>query len=329
MKKSILLLIFICFSIDSYSQIVKGTVLDKDNKKPVTHASIYISGTMVGTNSDDNGLFKLDVSKYLSMPLSISALGYDQVTLAGFSSEEPVVVYMTPKVFELKDVVISGKSLIKARKANLKIFRSCFLGTTPNGLLSNILNEEDIHFKYDESDTVRAYSSKPIIIENKGLGYIVSFFLDEFEYDRRNNCWFFLGNILFNEDLNIDESLKKRYEKRRRNAFLGSKMQFLRALWNNELDSTGFQVSDIKGKNLAYKDIVIIDDDDAKFLWYPEMLVIYYRNSEPAGSIIFKEEKVYFDQSGYFDALNIIWGGKMSRQLIGDWLPYEYILPVE
>jgi hypothetical protein len=329
MKRSILLLIFICCNLNSFNQIVKGTVFDLNNKEPIYHASIYFNGTMTGTNSDENGFFRLDISKHPAMPLSVSALGYDQVTLSGFSLKEPLVVYLSPRVFELKDVVISDKSLVKVRKENMKIFRSCFLGTTSNGLLSDILNGEDIHFIYDMSDTLKAYSIEPIIIENRGLGYTVTFFLDAFEYDRKNESWYFLGNILFSEDLNIDEYLRNRYDRRRRASFMGSKMQFFRALWNDELDSAGFQVNDINGKELTYKDIVIEYDDSTKYLWYPEMLYIYYRNSAPASSINFKEEEVYFDQSGYFDALSILWGGEMSRQLIGDWLPYEYVLPVK
>lgn len=329
MKKSMLLLIFISFTTDSYNQIVKGTVFDKDNKKPVIHASIYFNGTMVGTNTDENGYFILDVSKYPSMPLSVSALGYELVTLSDYSRDKQFVVYLTPKVFELKDVVVSDESLVKKRKANMKVFRSCFLGTTSNGLLSEILNEKEIHFIYDESDAIKAYSSEPLIIENRGLGYKVTFFLEEFEYDRKKDSWFFLGNILFNEDLNIEESLHERYERRRRIAFKGSKMHFFRTLWNTQLDSSGFQITDTKGKILTCEDIVIEADSVNKFLYYPEMLNIYYQTPEQSSFIDFKQDQVYFDKSGFFDALGIIWGGVMARQLIGDWLPYEYSLPEE
>jgi hypothetical protein len=108
---------------------------------------------------------------------------------------------------------------------------------------------------------------------------------------------------------------------------MGSKMQFLRALWNNELDSTGFEVKDTNGKALNYEDIVIEEDADTKYLWYPEMLFINYRFSLEPSRIDFKQNPVYFEKSGFFDALNIIWGGQMAKQLIGDWLPYEYIFP--
>lgn len=326
MKKSIIVFISVLFFLNANGQIIKGNVYDLTDKKPINHASIYFNGTMVGTISDEKGFFKLDVSKYPSMPLSVSALGYDAVTLKGYSSEKPVEIYMTPKIFELKDVVISDKSLAKARKANMSIFRSCFLGKTPNGMLSDILNEEDIHFSYDEGDTLKAYSTRPLIIENRGLGYVVTFFLDEFEYYRRNEGWFFLGTILFNEEINMEESLRKRYEKRRRNAFMGSKMQFFRVLWKNELDSAGFQVKDTSGKILNYSDIVIEDDGIIKYLWYPEILFIHYRTDQSPSSIEFRQDEVFFEESGFFDALGIVWGGQMAKQLIGDWLPYEYTI---
>jgi hypothetical protein len=329
MKKSIVLLIFLCCTLNAFNQVITGSVCDVKDKKPIPFAYIYISGTMVVTNSDQNGYFKLDISKYPALPLTISGLGYNQVILNDFSKFKPVTIFLTPKIFELSEVVVSDKSLARARNANLKLFRSSFLGKTPNGLLSTILNENDIHFIYDKSDTVKAYSSAPLIIENRGLGYIVTFFLDEFEYDSRNKSWFFLGNILFNEDMNMEESLKQRYERRRRNAFMGSKMHFFRALWKNELESAGFQVRDNSGNSLNQKDFVIEGDSVIKYLWYPEKLLIYYRTDQPPSSIDFKQDEVLFEKSGFYDALGIIWGGQMSKQLIGDWLPYEYSTPEE
>jgi hypothetical protein len=281
----------------------------------------------VGTNSGQDGSFRLDISKYPSMPLSISALGYNIVTLTGFSHNKPVSVYMTPKVFELKDVVVSDQSLVKVRKGYMKLFRSTFLGTTPNGSLSTISNEDDIHFIYDKSDTIKAYAVEPLKIENKGLGYTITFFLDEFEYDRRNDGFFFVGNIFFNEDLNTDESLKQRYEWRRKSAFKGSKMHFLRALWSNELSLNGFWIEDIRGKPIKYEDMITEDEDGNKYLWYQEKLIIYYLKSEPSGFIIFKKDKVYFEKSGFFDAMNLIWGGEIAKKRIADWLPYEYTIP--
>jgi len=329
MKKSVLLVVFLTFSSYVFCQVIKGTVSDVMDKKPVQFAYVYIGGTMVGTNTDSDGFFKLDISNYPGIPLTISAIGYYQFTLKDYPKSEPVKVFMTPKVVELQEVVVSDKSLARTRKANLKLFRSAFLGSTVNGSLSVISNEDDIHFIYDGSDTLKAYSVEPLRIENRGLGYIVTYFLEEFEYDRKSNSFYFLGNILFDEDLGTDELVRQKIERRRESSYKGSRMHLIRELWNNHLDSTGFQLEDRNGKRVRYIDIVEDDDGTNKYFWYPEKLTVYYRLSEPEGFIYFKDEPVYFDKSGYFDPMNIIWGGNISNQRIGDWLPYEYTLPKE
>ena len=191
MRRFVLVLLFVNFTLVAYNQIIRGNILSLTDNKPIHFASIYFNGTFVGTHSDQNGYFELDVTKYKSMSLTISALGYYSVTLADFLSDKPVLVHMNPKVFELKEVIISGRTLSKTRKGNLILFREAFLGTTVNASHCKILNEEDIQFYDLESDTLRAYSAGPIQIENSALGYKVTYFLDEFELDKKTKDFFF------------------------------------------------------------------------------------------------------------------------------------------
>ena len=72
----------------------------------------------------------------------------------------------------MNDVVINGKSLARERERNLNLFREAFLGTTANAEECEIINENDITFNYDsDRDTLKAFASKPIIINNMALGY--------------------------------------------------------------------------------------------------------------------------------------------------------------
>jgi hypothetical protein len=102
-------------------------------------------------------------------------------------------------------------------------------------------------------------------------------------------------------------------------------MHFFRFLWNNCLDSAGYQITDSHGNRLKYEDIITDEDGTFKYIWYPEELIIFYQTSVPAGIIYFKEDPLFFDKSGFFDPLNVTWGGSISDQRIGDWLPYEYV----
>ncbi|HUX97404.1 MAG TPA: carboxypeptidase-like regulatory domain-containing protein [Bacteroidales bacterium] len=327
MKRSLACFLFIIISLNAYNQVIGGTVLNNKDKKPIEGASVFFNGTFIGAYTDQEGHFKLDVSKNKNMPLTVSAMGFYSVSLTQFSSGKPIFVYMVPRVFELSEVVISDKDLSKIRKRNLRIFKDEFLGTTFNAVQSKIINEEDIKFVYNlKSDTVMAYSSNPIIVENNALGYKITYFLDEFEYDKRRRLTFFAGNILFNEDLTLSDEQKRNFEKKRELAYNGSRMHFFRALWADDLDSSGFMVRNNSGKLLSYSDLVTEEDSSLKYFHYDSDLIIYYKSAESSGEISFIEDEVYFDQNGYFNPRGIQWSGLISDFRIADWLPYEYAL---
>ena len=327
MKRSLTCLLFIIISLNAYDQVIDGTVFSNKDKKPVEGASVFFNGTFIGTYTDREGHFKLDISKAINMPLTVSAMGFYSVSLTQVSSSKPIVVYMVPRVFELSEVVISDKDLSRVRKRNLRVFKDEFLGTTSNAYQSRITNEVDIKFDYGlKSDIVTAYSLNPIVIENNALGYKITYFLDEFEYDRGRRVTFFAGNILFNEDLTMPEEKKQNFDKKRELAYNGSRMHFFRALWADELDSEGFKVRDSSGKLLGYTDMVTEADSLLKYFHYGGDLKIYYKSPDPSGEISFNEDEVYFDRNGYFNPRGIQWSGPISDFRIADWLPYEYAL---
>jgi hypothetical protein len=328
MRKFVLLILSLNFYLAGYNQIIKGTTLDQATKSKIPFAYVYFNGTFVGTSADENGYFELDITKNSAMPLTISAVGYYSVSLTGLSAEKPVVVYLKPKVYEVSDVVINGKSLVKRRKTNLSIFRSAFLGSTPNARNCEITNESDITFNYDnDRDTLKVFASKPIVINNKALGYKITYFLDEFElYRRENNSFYFTGNIIFNEDLTSDVTKKQFFESNREQSYYGSRMHFFRVLWEGKLDFSAFKIKDQNNTTLTYKDIVFKENSISKYIKYPKKLGICYDEPTPSSYISFPEGDIYFEQNGYFDPLLIEWEGLMAEKRIADWLPYEYSL---
>jgi hypothetical protein len=230
----------------------------------------------------------------------------------------------------MNEVVISSKSLVRRRKANMNLFRNLFLGTTYIARNCKISNENDITFNYDsDTDTLKAFASKPILISNSALGYKITYYLDKFEYCKKDRSMFFAGNMIFNEDLETNETQEHLYKETRNEAYRGSRMHFFRALWADDLKSAGFKVKNSSGRNLSYKDIVEVTPGDSlnkntKFLKYSETLTILY--STRLSWIVFLKEKVYFDKDGYFDqsGRGISWEGEMMNQRVGDMLPYSF-----
>lgn len=329
MKRIILLLILsIIVEFTAKCQVISGTIIDKSNGNAITNAIVYFNGTFASTQSDQHGHFKLDISNYSLMPLIISALGYSSITLTTYSTNKELLIYLTPKVFELKEFVVSAKLDTKARKANLKLLRKQFLGNTSNALKCEIINEDDISFSYDTAHkTLKAFSSKPILIDNKALGYKISYFLDRFEYCKTNNSLLITGNYIFQEDKPKNKNQYNTFERKRKTAYLGSRMHFFRALWANNLAPEGFVIkNELDYESLVYSTDSCNTANHSKFLKNnPDIYITSPFNSGWGSSFVkILKDSVSFDKNGYFDPFGISWEGEMAKQRIADLLPFEY-----
>ena len=321
-----LLLFILCSSLFlvAKSQVITGTVLDKTSNQPIGYVSLYFTGTFIGTTTDKNGKFELDVTKNKDMPLTISAIGYYSTNITDFLSDKPVEIYLEPKVYELGEIVVKSKSLANRRKANLLTFREVFLGSTENARNCYITNENDITFNYNsDNDTLRAFASKPLEIDNRSLGYKILYYLNKFMYDRNNRVFIIRGDMIFKEDLSIGSKNREAFERRRKNAYLGSRIHFFRTLWQNQLNSSSFIVKSSSDQKLNYNDIVITSGNK-KYLRYFEPLKIGYHSTETTGRLVFLSTLVFFDATGYYDQTAIQWEGIMAEKRIADGLPYEY-----
>jgi hypothetical protein len=333
--RKILLMLFICASCSGiHAQMIKGSISDKSTGKAIPYATIYFSGTTIGTASDEQGYFELKLPKDLTKPLTISSVGYYSLTMNSYLMDEPIFVQLQPKTYELKEVVISAKESENIRKANFPIFRSEFLGNNWNAQRCKIMNEEDILLSYDdENQILKAFSDHPVQIHNEVLGYKMIYFLDHFEFCTANDSLILTGNYIFSQDTAADSRQQIEFDRRRGMAYLGSRMHFFRSLWDNQLNESGFTVRDSRGAKLSYNEIVVEDSIDAempqKYLHYREALYVYYKKTSSKTRMTLQNEYVFFDRSGFFDPLGIVWQGDLGQQRISVLLPFEYILPDE
>ena len=92
------LFFFISFSLTAQ---IRGVVKDSISGEPIPYVNIWVENETIGTTSETNGSFSLDIKE--EKLLVFSALGYE-VKKASSKSE---VILLKPKVFELNEVVIS------------------------------------------------------------------------------------------------------------------------------------------------------------------------------------------------------------------------------
>lgn len=311
-------------------KIIKGTVRDIITKNPIKGAYIYTDRTFSGTISDTNGNFEFDNTTFSSMPLTISSSGYYSVTLSDLSVVDSVEAYLVPKdlITDKQEVVSEADRRI--RKENMEIFSGSLLGVTINAHNCEILNGNDIIFKgTSDSDTLETISFVPLLISNKSLGYNIIYFLDDFQYIKITNSFFLNGKGYFREEFS-DKNIPY-YEKRRKMSYLGSKMQFVRSLWEDSLVSTGFVVQDSSGSDVDINHLIIQMDNfgtgtHLKYLRNTNKLSVIYLPDSRKSSFAIPKEYVGFDKSGFIEQSNILWEGHFSSEGLADWLPYDYSL---
>ena len=324
MKQVCLGFLLLSFSQVLSGQILHGRVLDAETQEPIPLASVFFDGTFAGTSTDEQGNFKLDVSKYFSRSLKISAMGYSPYSLENLDPGKSYSILLARDLYEIEELTVVGNVIAKKRKAYMRIFRNEFIGLTTNARRCYIMNEEDITFNYNsDQDTLRAHALKPLEIHNDALGYHLEYHLESFEFVKETQKVSYQGSIVFTFDLAWEGYRSNVFKRRRRYAYTGSCKEFIRTLWQNSLKSSGYSIRNYyTGEALKYKDVVTQDSLGKKYLKYPGNLDIHYYNY--ISRISFLKEEAFFDQDGFFDPAAIMWSGKMAAQRIADFLPYEY-----
>jgi hypothetical protein len=327
MKKTVLIIILIITCLPNYSQVINGCVSDEITKHPLSNVNVFFNATTIGTITDRYGNFKLTIHENRKLPIAISAIGYNSVLLSEYSAADTILIFLTPKVYELGEVKVYSKRTFKERIARnhyLNMFCKQFLGETLNATKCEILNDSDLVFKYfKDEDILRAYSQKPLIINNEALGYKIIYFLDT--YSESYDALTYIGNYIFIEDSTLNERDRIKVEQRRKSAYLGSRMHFFRALWENNLDSAGYIIKDLTNKKIS-QDSLVVQIDGSKFLVNKGLILVSYYSKMYGTSIELLHDYVYFDKSGFFDPYGINWTGEMIRQRIADLLPFDYVL---
>jgi len=327
------------------AQIITGYVTDENTGTAISDALVCFDGTMYGTRTNRNGYFNLDISSYKSRPVSVCSAGYYTVSFDIETPGKPVQILLKSKTFTFK----ATDSLItkaETRQECIKLFRGTFLGKTRNALDCEILNEANLNFVIRDSVTLTAFTSEPLQINNKSLGYQIIYYLDQFELTLKEETFSFSGTVFFKEDMSVEESNRKKFIKKREQAYLKSRMCFFRSLWADALEKDGYIVKSALNEDLTYNQIVLDKGIYGKFMKDYNRNPVSGNEDIPSIYIVFREKEatfdswgrldrsciteisvndnVYFDSTGYFDPAPISWRGKLATQRMADLLPLEY-----
>lgn len=236
---------FLLLFFDATAQrTIKGRVVNDVTGVPIAGSSVFISSTSKGTVTDNAGNFELNDIPSGKHDLVISCIGYE-TNVYTFSGEQlplKLKVELTVKVKELQNVTIEQYEEGGWERWG-KTFMDYFVGTSENATLCKIKNEKAIRFRYyKKSNRLQAYADKPILLENKALGYMVHYQLEEFEINFREQSFIYLGYTYFEEMTNLRKGLQNRWKMNRDIAYKGSIPHFMKSLYDNKLQENGFDV---------------------------------------------------------------------------------------
>jgi len=93
------------------SRLVTGTVLNQ-NMEPLIGASIFIKGTDIGTATDSEGIFSLQVTADTSIILVVSYIGYATREIEVYQESE-IIITLTESISQLEELIVVGYGIQK------------------------------------------------------------------------------------------------------------------------------------------------------------------------------------------------------------------------
>lgn len=216
-------------------QSIFGQVTDAKTNIPLERANIFFARSTMGTTTDKSGYFIIQNVPSGKFEIVVSMIGYEiqkKIVIVPFQSQDSFYFKLVPKAIELPEVIVSVKDLRK-RKRNLDIFTEHLIGTTWNGSQTKIVNPEVLIFSNTKwhvlrPRAMRAIATEPLIIENRGLGYKITYVLEYFEITDKHTR--FAGIPKFDElEPDFPEELFE-WKKNRLKAYEGSLRHFLKVM---------------------------------------------------------------------------------------------------
>jgi len=247
-----LVFFIILLPLSCFAQLtISGKVFNRDDKKPVANASVFLSNSSIGNKTADDGTFKLNNAKPGKYDLVVSIIGFETYRQAIVVNDVNIAlpdIEIIPQAILLKEVNIHLVTDAN-RERYLEWFKEEFLGTSELAGECKVVNPEILDLDYDEKTNVLKASSQAFLeIENGALGYKLKYLLTDFSLDNGPSAKYHLnyeGSVLF-EQMKGTPSEEKRWKKRRLEVYEGSEMHFLRSALDNRIDQEGFRALLIK-----------------------------------------------------------------------------------
>ncbi|MFC2133415.1 carboxypeptidase-like regulatory domain-containing protein [Bacteroidota bacterium] len=315
--------------------IISGYVLDRDTQEPLIGVNVFVSGTLWGTSTDDNGYFQIKNIVAGSNVVVASMVGYEARSrnLQLEKGEEFKLYFnLLPTVYNFDEVNVVGK---RPREwyEYLKYFKMFFLGQSEYAWGCTISNEFLINLAIRNRRLI-ATCSKPVSVVNRGLGFRVDCVLRDFYYDFSNNSLSYVFQPKFVELINRNKEEFDDWVENRERAHLGSLHHFLVSLVKGTYKEDGYfmWLTDKPEENKSPEETISADsiltksrNDEKYTLKFDKYLQVKYIHKETVSWLKLIPQIVVLDEFAYPDVVvpfNI--NGDWGRLGVADMLPKYY-----
>ena len=366
MKKFIFVLFCICLVVSGFSQTyftVYGKVISTVTKIPLQGASVFAQNTTLGTATDAEGNFKLNLPDG-GYSLVITYTGYQTETKRinnADANDRSIVYELAQKEKQMEEVAVVATSEVKDGWNKYgQFFLDKFIGQTNNSASCSIKNKDAIRFYFSKKrNRLKVLANEPLVIENLALGYTIQYNLDSFTHEYNTEVSLYTGYPLFEEMVATDIEQQTKWIQARQNAYKGSMLHFMRSLYNKNLKQQGYEVQfivDVNEKETAIplKDFYTAlnykkDDSTLMVQVNPNQLRVgvIYLNEKPSSMFInlfpdepkdfqfstltfLPNESIGIEQNGYyFEQNDLAISAYWTWARVADQLPYNYVFLTE
>jgi hypothetical protein len=333
--------------------VILGKVIDSASRQPLPGASAFCQSTTQGTVSNNDGLF------FMRLPnggydLVISYTGYEKRIIRisnNQASSDTMLIELVKAEQQMAEVAVTGSTeVVDGWVKYGQFFTDNFIGTTPNSNQCKIENPESLHFFYTKKrNRLRVTSKEDLVVINYALGYKIRYQLDSFSFDYNTNISQFTGSPLFQE-IDTTAEVKTVWKKNRVRTYLGSRLHFMRSLYDSSVTKEGFVVEkmddDLKSGHgtiiteLYKSDYYSVDSGDVVINWVGQYRISYrdllpdkkflqeYKlpsDTRSQFTILEVPDGFVIEENGYFyEQYDVINNGYWAWKKLAELLPYDY-----
>jgi hypothetical protein len=242
-KQFSLILLLLCLPLLALGQTatLTGQVKDAETGEPLPFCSVFVNNTTVATVTDLDGRYTLSGLDAVPLEIGFSFLGYTaqtrKITLKP-GATLTINLSMVPLAQELSEQEVKA-SRDKSWERDLRKFQNLFIGTDEAAAQTTLLNPWVIDFPVPtDKGSFVAQADQPIELENRYLGYKITFNLKEFV--DAPTAYRIVGAARFELLPAESEAQQALWEKNRATIYQRSPMNLFRAMLKGTQEREGF-----------------------------------------------------------------------------------------